>query len=45
LLPEVTIENYDEPPEKILKPCFDSIWNACGLSRDYHYDENGNWKG
>lgn len=45
LLPEVAIENYDEPAKKILKPCFDSIWNACGLERDFNYDENGNWKG
>lgn len=44
ILPEVTIENYDEPVKKILKPCFDSIWNACGLERDFNYDENGNWK-
>jgi hypothetical protein len=44
LLPEVTIENYDEPAYKILKPCFDSLWNACGLARDPHYDENGDWK-
>jgi len=44
LLPEVIIENYDIAPEKILKPCFDAIWNACGYSESLNYDDDGNWK-
>lgn len=31
LLPEVIIENYNVEPKSVLKPCFDSIWNACGF--------------
>jgi hypothetical protein len=43
-LPEVLIESYDVVEPKILKPCFDSVWNACGLSRSLNYDESGNWQ-
>lgn len=42
-LPEVIVENYSEGAERILKPCFDSIWNACGLPRSQNFDENGKW--
>ena len=42
-LPEVIIENYDEAAEKMLKPCFDSIWNACGFSRSFYYNDAGEW--
>jgi len=44
LLPEVVIENYNVEAQYILKPCFDSIWNACGLPESLNYDENGDWK-
>ena len=43
LIPEVVIENYNVEPQHILKPCFDSIWNACGFPESLNYDENGNW--
>ncbi len=43
LLPEVVIENYNVEAQHILKPCFDSIWNACGLPESLNYDENGDW--
>ena len=42
-LPEVIVENYSEGAERILKPCFDSIWNACGLSRSQNFDQSGKW--
>jgi hypothetical protein len=29
-IPELVIENFDIPVEKLLKPAFDTIWNACG---------------
>jgi hypothetical protein len=45
LLPEVVIEDYDTPAYAILKPCFDSIWNACGFPRCQNYDSVGRWKG
>jgi len=43
LLPEVLIESYDVSPERVLKPCFDSIWNACGYQRSFNYNEAGEW--
>ena len=43
VLPEILVESYEEKAERILKPCFDSIWNACGLPRALNYNENGEW--
>jgi hypothetical protein len=43
LLPEVIVENYDGKAEKVLKPCFDSIWNACGFPRSFNYNDKGEW--
>lgn len=30
LLPEILVENFDEPATMVLQPAFDAIWNACG---------------
>lgn len=43
LLPEVVIESYDVAPEDALRPCFDSIWNACGFPRSLNYNNAGKW--
>ena len=43
VLPEVFMENYDDQPASILKPCFDSIWNACGFPRSFNYNDEGEW--
>ena len=43
LIPEVIIESYDNNPDEILKPCLDSIWNACGYPRDLYYNDKGKW--
>jgi len=45
LLPEIFIESYDAIAEDILRPCFDSIWNACGFPRSLNYDDTGKWVG
>ena len=42
-LPEVVIENYDGSVAKLLKPCFDSVWNACGFRESLYYDDKGEW--
>jgi len=44
LLPEVIIENYDIEPGKVLKSCFDALWNACGSRGSPYYDANGRWQ-
>jgi len=41
-IPETYIETYNIKPEIILKPCFDSIWNACGYPASLNYDEESN---
>lgn len=43
ITPEVIIDDYNISAEKILKPCFDSIWNACGWERSMNYDKDGDW--
>jgi hypothetical protein len=42
-LPEVIVENYSEGAERILKPCFDFVWNACGLPRSQNFSQDGKW--
>jgi len=43
LLPEVIVENYDVRADQVLKPCFDSIWNACGFPGDLYYNDADEW--
>ncbi len=43
LIPESVIEDYDAKAADILRPMFDSIWQACGYERSFNYDEKGNW--
>ena len=39
-------ESYvDRDTPLVLRPCFDSIWNACGYAKSLNYDENGKWTG
>lgn len=42
ILPEIVIEKLDIPIDKILKPIFDMIWNACGFEKSLCYDNNDN---
>ena len=44
-LPELVIENYDEDTGKVLKPVFDSLWNACGYAGSKYYNSQGEWVG
>ena len=44
IIPEVLLEGFDDSPPKVLKPIFDSVWNACGFSRSFSYDDNGEFK-
>ncbi len=42
-LPDVIIDTYDVNVEKILKPGFDIVWNACGQKESLNYDDHGNF--
>ena len=41
---ENIIEDFNVKADKILKPCFDSIWNACGFPKSLNYSDTGEWK-
>jgi len=44
VLPERVIEDYKDNIAKILKPCFDIIWNACNFIKGSpNYTEEGDW--
>ncbi len=43
LLPEVIVESYEVSAEKLLRPLFDSIWNACGFPKSFNYNDEGKW--
>jgi hypothetical protein len=44
IVPEILINDFKIKTERILKPAFDSVWNACGLAGSINYDKEGNWK-
>jgi hypothetical protein len=41
LLPEVVVEDFDQPAEEHLKPLFLMVWQAAGFDRNYNYDQQG----
>ena len=43
ILPEVLVEDLSQPAQKIVKPMFDLIWNACGKPSSENFDANGDW--
>jgi hypothetical protein len=43
-LPEVMVSSHEEDIPELLKPLFDTVWNACGYTRSYNYDETGKWQ-
>jgi hypothetical protein len=43
VLPETIVGNLSTPPEQILKPLFDLIWNACGYPGSKNFDSEGKW--
>ena len=43
LVPEVLVKSYNVDAKYVLKPCFDSVWNARGYARSFNYDDSGKW--
>lgn len=41
--PEVLINDYSEQIELVIKPIFDSLWQAFGFSKCRHYNDKGEW--
>jgi len=40
----VILESFDHDLHQVMRPAFDSIWNACGLEGSLNYDAAGAWK-
>ena len=43
ILPEQVVSDFSTSANKILKPAFDLVWNACGFRRSRNFDSEGNW--
>ena len=43
ILPDILLDDYSVKIPKILKPAFDSIWQACGYECSPNYDDQNNW--
>jgi hypothetical protein len=43
VLPEAVVEDFSTSPDKILRPMFDLVWNACGYPKSKNFDREGNW--
>lgn len=43
LLPEIVVNDYNDNLPLLLKPVFDTVWNAGGMSGSVNYDPEGNW--
>lgn len=43
IFPEVVMQEVEQSAEVVLKPTFDSLWQACGFSHSPSYDDAGNW--
>jgi hypothetical protein len=43
ILPETVVDDLATPAEKVLKPMFDMVWNACGHRQSLNFDAHGKW--
>lgn len=43
ILPETVVDDLATPAEKVLKPMFDMVWNACGHRQSLNFDADGKW--
>ncbi len=41
--PNILLESYSVDLGRLFRPTFDSLWNACGISKSPNYDDDGNW--
>ena len=40
---EILVDDLSLPAARVLRPAFDSIWNAAAQPQSPHYDTEGNW--
>ena len=43
ILPEVMVEDTTQPPEQILRPIFDALWQAADWRGSLNYDKDNKW--
>jgi len=43
IIPEVRVDEFNANAYEVMRPIFDSVWNAAGCSRDMNFDEDGKW--
>jgi hypothetical protein len=43
VMPEVLIDRFDTHPAEVMKPIFDTVWNAAGRNGSMYYDAAGKW--
>jgi hypothetical protein len=44
VMPEIVLETLDIDVSQMMRPLFDALWNASGLSHSTSYDDQGKWK-
>ncbi|HOO35274.1 MAG TPA: hypothetical protein PK842_09750 [Smithella sp.] len=47
LLPEIIIEDYgtEQDYQRVMRPAFDTLWNAAGYSESKYFNKNNLWVG
>ncbi|MCE5213240.1 MAG: ATP-binding protein [Methanobacterium sp.] len=40
----ILIDEFEDKIEDLLKPVFDTVWNACGIEKSPNYNDNGEWE-
>jgi len=45
VVPEILVEDHEVEPHRVMKPIFDTVWNAAGWPESPYYDKEGNWVG
>jgi hypothetical protein len=43
IVPEIFADDLNQPPDKIIRPAIDAVWNSAGLKGSPYYDANDNW--
>ena len=43
VLPDVLVESVDSDIAEVMRPVFDTVWNAAGWARSMNYNDEGNW--
>jgi hypothetical protein len=43
VMPEILVDRFDCNPAEVMKPIFDTVWNAAGRNGSMNYDAAGKW--